>query len=694
MKTIFFIIAAACVLASCKNNRFTADQASDTTRVMVTLQVISGYDSPVLTKGMSGTEDIKYGFEGGTVIRQPDGYHLFTAEMAGDPHWVKMKLGHWLSKDGNDWKRISTIFESSGDFTGTDPKAATWSPMPFFNEKENQWNLYYVGYKSRPDSGDMWLGNYEGRIFRAVSEIKGIDGIGGPYKDANMILEPGKDSDTWEGLQGTDSFFPYLAYDGKYYGFYGSARTQYKPITLWQVGLASAEKPEGPWKRCSDLNPLNNGLSFIENPVVTKLSNGLYLTVVDAGADSTGIWRSAFGYCWSKDGIHWSKERLCYLENKVPKWWKWMRTPLCLIKENDSIYTVFHTAYDKNDYGSVGMLKVKLTIDTLNPVKYLDNRPLPKYRMDAEDVGAILHYGNGPDSCDFQGAREAVINKEDDTYYLFYDGAGPKGWLACLAASKDLVNWEKKGKLLDFGKKDEPDQAAVTSPWIIKEGKTWHMYYLGTPNVSPAPDYVPMFPYLTMKAKSEKIAGPWTKQLNVIPFKPKANSYYSATASPGQIIKEGKEYMMFFSASTDQPIKRTIGIARTSDLNGPWKIDAMPIVPPAEQIENSSLYYEDANQTWFLFTNHIGYDAHGEYTDAIWVYWSKDPGKWNPDNKAVVLDGSNCKWSHHCIGMPTVIRYQNRLALLYDAPGENSVSHMRRSIGLAFLELPLVVPGK
>ena len=41
-----------------------------------------------------------------------------------------------------------------------------------------------------------------------------------------------------------------------------------------------------------------------------------------------------------------------------------------------------------------------------------------------------------------------------------------------------------------------------------------------------------------------------------------------------------------------------------------------------EQIENSSLYYEQSNKTWFLFTNHIGIEKH-EYTDAIWVYWSK-----------------------------------------------------------------------
>jgi len=150
---------------------------------------------------------------------------------------------------------------------------------------------------------------------------------------------------------------------------------------------------------------------------------------------------------------------------------------------------------------------------------------------------------------------------------------------------------------------------------------------------------------------------------------------------------------MYFSAA-DYSVKRTICIARTSDLDGAWKIDSLPIVPPEEQIENSSVYYEESNRTWFLFTNHIGYDSHGEYTDAIWVYWSKDPEKWNPDHKAIVLDGTNCRWSNRCIGMPAVIRYQNRLALLYDAPGENSYSHMRRSIGLAFLRLPLVAPGE
>ena len=693
MKTQLIILAIALALAACKGNHNEPGILSDSTRVTVTIEVVDGFDSPVLTKGMPGMEDIKYGLEGGTVIQRPDGYHLFTAEMVGDPHWVKMKLGHWMSADGKNWKRLNTVFESSGNFTGSDPKAAVWSPMPFFNEKEDRWNIFYVGYKSKPDSGGMWFGNYEGRIFRAVSKVKGLDGLAGPYEDVGLILEPGKESEAWEGLQGTDSFFPYQAADGKFYGFYGSARTQFKPIPAWQIGLASADSPEGPWKRCSELNPINNGLCFTENPVVTRLDNGLYVTVVDAGSDSSALGRSAFGYFWSRDGIHWSKERLCFLENKVPKWWNWMRTPLCLIKENDSIYTVFHTAYDKNNYGSLGMLKVKVRIDTVSPVRYLDNRSTAKYRMEAEDVGIVLPYGNGPDSCDIRGAREAIITKDKGTYYLFYDGAGSKGWLACLATSKNLVTWEKKGKIIDFGKKGQPDQAGACSPWIVKEGNTWHMFYLGTPNTTPAPDYIPSFPYLTLKARSEKIEGPWTKQPTVIPFAPKKNSFYSSTCSPGFIINYNQEYLMYFSAA-DFSVKRTLCIARTKNLDAAWEVDSLPIVPQTEQIENSSLYYEEANRTWFLFTNHVGLDKEGEYTDAVWVYWSKDPEKWDAGHKAIVLDGINCKWSHKCIGMPTVVKYGNKLAVLYDAPGGNSVSHMQRSIGLAFMDLPLKVPAE
>jgi hypothetical protein len=259
------------------------------------------------------------------------------------------------------------------------------------------------------------------------------------------------------------------------------------------------------------------------------------------------------------------------------------------------------------------------------------------------------------------------------------------------------VTWEKKGPILDFGKPGEDDAKSASYGVTYHDGTQWHMFYLGTPNVSSPPNLVPSFPYLTMKAKAAGPAGPWIKQKDVVPFRTKPDTYYSITASPGQTIKHGDEYLQFFSATTRKPenpcVQRTLGIARTKNLDGPWTVDPQPMVPIEEQIENSSLYYEKSIETWFLFTNHIGIDR-GEYTDAVWVYWSKDPNRWDPKNKAVVLDGENCTWSKKCIGLPSVVRVGKRLALFYDAPGGESTSHMRRNIGLAWLELPLSPPTR
>jgi len=324
--------------------------------------------------------------------------------------------------------------------------------------------------------------------------------------------------------------------------------------------------------------------------------------------------------------------------------------------------------------------------------RYPDGRPSAAYRLEAKDHGVILKHGDGPGKCDMLGARDVWVYEDKGTYYMHYDGAGPKGWLCCLATSTNLVDWAKKGPVLDFGKTGEEDSASASYGVTYFDGTSWHMYYLGTPHVSPAPDLIPSFPYLTMKAKGSSAAGPWTKQPEVVPFRIKPGTYYSATASPGHIIKQGDDYLMFFSASTHNPTLRTLSIARTRDLNGRWTVDATPIVPLAEQIENSSLYFEPANQTWFLFTNHIGLEG-GEYTDAVWVYWTKDLNIWNAADKAVVLDGRNCAWSRKCIGLPSVLKVGNRLAIIYDGPGGASKSHMKRDVGLAWLDLPLIPPA-
>lgn len=327
--------------------------------------------------------------------------------------------------------------------------------------------------------------------------------------------------------------------------------------------------------------------------------------------------------------------------------------------------------------------------------QYPDGRPTAVRRLDATDSGPIIRHGQGPANCDQLGAREAICFRFKSRYYLHYDGAGPTGWRACLAVSHHLRYWDLKGPVLDLGDPGQDDAGTASSPWTVYDGKQWHMFYVGSRTASPAPNRIPAVPYFTLAARSAHPQGPWTKQRDVVPFKTKPGTYYADTASPGQIVKQGDQYLMFFSAAafTNEPkhrLLRTLSIARTRNLDGPWEIDPRPALPPEHQIENSALYFEPANATWFLFTNHIGLDEEGEYTESIWVYWSQDLNQWTPEHRAVVLDRTNCHWSKRCIGMPSVVPVGQRLALFYDASTTRS-GNMGRDIGLAWLNLPLKV---
>lgn len=327
---------------------------------------------------------------------------------------------------------------------------------------------------------------------------------------------------------------------------------------------------------------------------------------------------------------------------------------------------------------------------------YPDGRPTATLRLEAVDSGPILRHGQGPAQCDYLGAREAICFQAGDTYFLHYDGAGPTGWRACLAISHDLQHWDLKGPVLDLGKSGEDDAGTASSPWTVFDGREWHMFYVGSRKTTAPPNRIPAVPYFTLAAKSPRPEGPWIKQKELIPFRTVPDTYYSDTASPGQIVKQGDEYLMFFSAAafTQGPkrlLQRTLSIARTKDLDTRWKIDATPVLPLAQQIENSALYFESSNRTWFLFTNHIGLDPQGEYTESIWVYWSKDLNRWNQEQRAIVLDRKNCLWSKRCIGMPSVVKTGNKLALFYDASTTSS-DNMDRDIGLAWLKLPLKPP--
>lgn len=348
-------------------------------------EVIGGENKPVIDEGMSGTEGIQGGFEGGRVVKVGDTYHMFPTERAGEKgvdyyyDRVKTKIGHWTSKDAIHWKRESTIYQASGTYAVTeddnpmnDRRAAIWSYMPVFNEKANKWYGYYLAYTV---SKEIEPNHSFGRIWRCESTVNGINGIGGPYEDMGIIMEPGLDSQPWEGRQGVASFFPYQVGD-KYFGFYSGAYpfnswADYpkKSGKGWFVALAESKSLEGPWLR------MNKGLEpiktihplFVENPIVSQLPNGLYIAIFDGGPDGWGHHLpNMIAYSLSADGVNWSEAHYLPIETKVDKWWDIMRTPLCLIPEGNDVYTIVYNAIDlKRRFHPTGMVKVKLNKDVM-----------------------------------------------------------------------------------------------------------------------------------------------------------------------------------------------------------------------------------------------------------------------------------------------------------------------------------------
>jgi hypothetical protein len=95
------------------------------------------------------------------------------------------------------------------------------------------------------------------------------------------------------------------------------------------------------------INPVPIAEVFLENPQVTELEEGGHLAVFDSFGDQE------IGYSISNDGIHWSPEIRIRVQAADNLWSEAgdhsMRTPLCVIEEDDGTFTVLYTAKMNRD---------------------------------------------------------------------------------------------------------------------------------------------------------------------------------------------------------------------------------------------------------------------------------------------------------------------------------------------------------
>ena len=349
----------------------------------VTLDIVEQYPEALIKKGDPGTEVATTGVENGLLLKVAGKYHFFTSIWT-DPVQIGSTFGngYWTSADGIKWKLVKVLQAPGRDRTGADVRTLFWEPIPVYDSKAERWNLIYmsgrwVGPKAMA-LGENATGKWDGRPWRAVSKIKGMEGIGGPWKDLGEI-DHGP-YDPWEGRQyagewgSTSTWFPYEC-GGRWMAMFGSHRG-------WQVGLAEAKSLQGPWKRLSRLNPLTlSGDYGNESPRVFRLKSGRYLCLfnvikdmrypdpkMDVDFSHPMFSHLGIGYSDSADGIHWSDSRFFTLKPDRKLWCKQMRTPVGFIEEPDGTYTLYYTAMTDGFFkGFEGLGRVRVSITEEKP---------------------------------------------------------------------------------------------------------------------------------------------------------------------------------------------------------------------------------------------------------------------------------------------------------------------------------------
>jgi predicted GH43/DUF377 family glycosyl hydrolase len=217
------------------------------------------------------------------------------------------------------------------------------------------------------------------------------------------------------------------------------------------------------------------------------------------------------------------------------------------------------------------------------------------YRAQDKAGTSRLGYAESSDGIHFQRRDEPVLTPSEpyeknggvedprlvqfgDTYYLTYTGYNKKDAQLCLATSKDLVHWKKKGVIIPANKGDwnvKWTKSGAIVPQKIN-GKYW-MYFLGTS--ADGKDQAGL-------ASSRDLLQ-WTEETKtpVLPVRPGRFDSRVAEPGPAPLVTSGG-IILIYNGADDNLVYRT-GFA-FFDLKNPskliWRSDE-PIFAPEKDWE-------------------------------------------------------------------------------------------------------------
>ena len=233
---------------------------------------------------------------------------------------------------------------------------------------------------------------------------------------------------------------------------------------------------------------------------------------------------------------------------------------------------------------------------TFNPSVILrDGKIVMLYRAQDKGGTSRLGYAESADGVHFTRRSEPVLSPEKDyekdggvedprlvqfgdTYYLTYTGYNKKDAQLCLATSKDLVHWERRGVILP-AYKGNWNVHWTKSGAIVPEkidGKYW-MYFLGTSRDNND----------QMGLASSMDLLHWTEATDVPVLPARAGKFDARVVEPGPApIMTPKGIVLIYNGADDKFVYRT-GVAMF-DRNNPRLLISrtdVPIFAPEKEWE-------------------------------------------------------------------------------------------------------------
>jgi len=217
------------------------------------------------------------------------------------------------------------------------------------------------------------------------------------------------------------------------------------------------------------------------------------------------------------------------------------------------------------------------------------------YRAQDKNGTSRLGYADSVDGIHFTRRSEPVLSPEkdyekdggvedprlvqfDDTYYLTYTGYNKKDAQLCLATSKDLIHWERRGVIIP-AYKGHWNVRWTKSGAIVPEkiaGKYW-MYFLGTSSDNND----------QMGLASSTDLLHWTEATDAPVLPVRAGKFDSRVAEPGPApIVTPKGIVLIYNGADDKLVYRT-GVA-VFDPNDPRVLLSrtdIPIFAPEKEWE-------------------------------------------------------------------------------------------------------------